>query len=246
VSELTAQMLSFEARVDLRSGGSGSSANLVRCGHDDFGRGGPVRGRGGRGGRFPARGHGEQSMSSCGGCGGNNSDWPQCQVCHKIRYIVDRCWYIFDEEFVLEEKHTTAARTTSYAIDTDWYADSGATDHITSELDKLAIRDKYNGTKKVHTASRAGMEISSTIKSFIHTPYHKLELSNVLHVSKATKNLLSIHRFSLDNNVFFEIHHWFFLIKDQDTRSILLRGKCRDGLYPFAGIKFYQVLLPSQ
>jgi hypothetical protein len=41
-------------------------------------------------------------------------------------------------------------------------------------------------------------------------------------------------RFTLDSNVFLEIHPWFFLIKDHDTRSILLRGKCHDGLYPIS------------
>jgi hypothetical protein len=44
VSELAAQMLSFKAQVDLRNGGSGSSANLARHGRDGFGRGGPGRG----------------------------------------------------------------------------------------------------------------------------------------------------------------------------------------------------------
>jgi hypothetical protein len=81
-------------------------------------------------------------------------------------------------------------------VDTNWYADSGATDHITSELDKLAIRDKYNGGEKVHTISGAGMEISHTGKSFIHTPTGTLKLCNILHLPKATKNLMSIHRFS--------------------------------------------------
>jgi hypothetical protein len=120
--------------------------------------------------------------------------------------------------------------TTSYVIDTDWYADSGATDHITNELNKLAVLDKYNGTEKVHTVSGAIMEINFTGKSFIHTLHRRLELSNVLHVPKTMKNLLSIYHFSLNNKVFFEIHHWFFLMKNQDTRNILLRGKCRDGL----------------
>jgi hypothetical protein len=32
-----------------------------------------------------------------------------------------------------------------YSIDTAWYSDTGATDHITGELDKLAVREKYNG-----------------------------------------------------------------------------------------------------
>jgi hypothetical protein len=51
-----------------------------------------------------------------------------------------------------------------------------------------------------------GMEISSTGTSFIYTPHRRLDLCNALYVPKGTKNLLPIHRFSLDNNVFFEIH----------------------------------------
>jgi hypothetical protein len=65
---------------------------------------------------------------------------------------------------------TAAAATSSYTVDMNWYADSSVTDHITSELDKLAVRDKYHGTEKVHTANSAGMEISHVGKSFIHTP----------------------------------------------------------------------------
>jgi hypothetical protein len=55
-------------------------------------------------------------------------------------------------------------------VDTNWYANSGATDHITNELDKLAVRDKCNDAEKVHMVSGAGMKISHTGNSFIHTP----------------------------------------------------------------------------
>jgi hypothetical protein len=30
-------------------------------------------------------------------------------------------------------------------VDTNWYIDSGATDHITGELEKLTVRDQYMG-----------------------------------------------------------------------------------------------------
>jgi hypothetical protein len=50
---------------------------------------------------------------------------------------------IYNEEYVSDQRHTAAAATSSYTTDTNWYADSGATDQITSELDKLAVRDKY-------------------------------------------------------------------------------------------------------
>jgi hypothetical protein len=32
--------------------------------------------------------------------------------------------------------------------------------------------------------------------------------------------------------VFFEFHPWYFLLKDQHTKNLLLRGRCRNGLYP--------------
>jgi hypothetical protein len=35
-----------------------------------------------------------------------------------------------------EQKNANAA--TSYGVDSNWYTESGATDHITGELDKLA------------------------------------------------------------------------------------------------------------
>jgi hypothetical protein len=48
------------------------------------------------------------------------------------------CFKRFDRSFSGEEK-VVAPATTSYGIDTNSYADSGATDHITSDLDKLSV-----------------------------------------------------------------------------------------------------------
>jgi hypothetical protein len=53
-----------------------------------------------------------------------------------------------------------------------------------------------------------------------------------MHVPSTKKNLVSVHRLASDNNVFLEFHPDFFLIKDRDTRSTLLEGPCRKGLYP--------------
>ena len=38
--------------------------------------------------------------------------------------------------------------TTDYDFDTNWYADSGATDHVTGELEKMTVHDKYTGEIK--------------------------------------------------------------------------------------------------
>jgi hypothetical protein len=36
-------------------------------------------------------------------------------------------------------------------VDTNWYTDTGATDHITSELNKLHVANKYNGQDQFRT-----------------------------------------------------------------------------------------------
>jgi hypothetical protein len=42
-----------------------------------------------------------------------------------------------------EEKSANAAN--SYGVDSNWYTDSGATDNVTGELVKLAVKEPYHG-----------------------------------------------------------------------------------------------------
>jgi hypothetical protein len=99
-------------------------------------------------------------------------------------------------------------------VDTYWYVDSGATDHITRDLEKLAAQDKYLDNDQVHPASGTGMTIAQVGHSVIHTPSCDISLNNILYVPEANKSLVSIHRFTHDNQVFHELYPWHFLIKD--------------------------------
>jgi hypothetical protein len=72
-----------------------------------------------------------------------------CHICHREGHGADRCYKYVG----YPHKSESAATTSSYGVDTNWYMDSGATDHITSELDKMSVRDKYHGDDQVHTAS---------------------------------------------------------------------------------------------
>jgi histone deacetylase 1/2 len=78
------------------------------------------------------------------------------------------------------------------------------------------------------------MTISNIGHSVLHTPNKNLHLRNILHVPSANKSLLSVHCLASDNNVFFEFHPTFFLIKDRVTKQILHQGRCERGLYPLA------------
>ena len=79
----------------------------------------------------------------------------------------------------------------SYTIDTNWYTDTGAIDHITGELEKLSVRDKYHGNDQIHTANGEGMEIKHIGHSIVRTPGRNLHLKNILYVPRANKSLVS-------------------------------------------------------
>jgi histone deacetylase 1/2 len=94
------------------------------------------------------------------------------------------------------------------------------------------VRDRYNGNEQIHTASGAGMDIRHIFHSIFHIPNHDFHLKNILHVPTATKSLLSTSRLATYNHAFVEYWPDSFFVKDQDTREILLQGKCIGGLYP--------------
>jgi histone deacetylase 1/2 len=263
VSELYAQLDSYESRQKMLRGAgpSQSSANAaMRGGRDrgrgNFGRGGPGRGNGGggQGGNgYPSNGYNGYNNNNGGNGGGrgrgnyNNNgrgrgngnagggDRPRCQLCNATGHVVKDCWYRFDEDFVSRERSAAHINynTANYGGgNNNWHLDTGVTDHITSELDRLHTYEKYNGNDQVHAANGAGMNIDHVGNSIVQSHDQNLHLKNILHVPDASKSLISAHRLTKDNYAFVEIHPNFFCIKDQVTRRVLLDGPCEDGLYP--------------
>ncbi|XP_073360412.1 uncharacterized protein [Aegilops tauschii subsp. strangulata] len=139
VDELFGKIDAFDQRMEMLGdggeGGFNSSANLAYRGHGQYKSRGRARGNRGRG-------QGRRSPSSSGG-GDRNSrgrpqqrqhhqpsrDYPECQICFKHHRVGAReCWNRYEED-EYEEKEANAA-TNSYGINTNWYADTGATNHI--------------------------------------------------------------------------------------------------------------------
>jgi len=202
------------------------------------GRGGSNQSHGGRG-RGGSRGRGGRSSNNStgtsrqGGSGNKYAEKPTCQICGKVGHTAQRCWYRYDDDEEYQQQGKTAgAASTSYGIDTNWYIDSGSSDHITGDLEKLTVHNKYKGKDQVHGADGKDMSIRNIVHSVIHTPCKDLSLKNILHVPCAKKNLLSIQRLAFANKAFLEFHPHSFFIKDQATKEILHHGRCKNSLYP--------------
>jgi hypothetical protein len=58
-----------------------------------------------------------------------------------------------------------------------------------------------------------------------------IDLHNVLCVPSVTSNLLSVKKFTRENDVSVEFHPFDVFVKDRATKDVLLRGQCRRGFY---------------
>ena len=224
LDDVFAHLMSFEARqlqhqaeMQLNVGASAYFA----------GRGGQQRNRG----RGRSRGRGQPGRSR-GPPNPASRHRPRCQICDRDGHTAIKYWYRMDASYQDEHPSAAVAATSSYKVDPHWYSDTGATDHITSDLDRLALREQYHGGETVQVGNGAGLQIKHIGSCSINTATRPLALQNVLHVPDISKHLLSVHKLSRDNNVFFEFHPFHFLIKDRTTRRKLLEGRCESGLYP--------------
>jgi hypothetical protein len=196
LSDVYSQFMSYEARMESRKSIDGSSVNTATRGGRGGGRGrgdhqDQYRDRRYEYEQHNTYGHGgydrnyDQRNGSHGGYGGgrgNGGRNPQgnhpnygprtgetCQICGKVGHITVNYWKRHQKNYRGPEKSAGAAYG-SYGVDTNWYTDSGATDYITGELEKLHVRYRYNDNEQIHTASGSGMDIHHIGNSVIHTP----------------------------------------------------------------------------
>ncbi|KAF3652867.1 putative long chain base biosynthesis protein 1-like [Capsicum annuum] len=163
----------------------------------------------------------------------NSSNQNQCQVCHKFGHSALVCYHRFDHAYQASFKSRMAALIAqpSTVGDSNWYPDSGATHHLTNDIQNMAVRGEYLGSDQIHIDNGTGLTISHFGNAILPTVSRPLHLSNVLLVPKSTKNLLSLAKFTSDNDVIFELHPRFCLVNDRATSKVLPHGTLEHGLY---------------
>lgn len=103
----------------------------------------------------------------------------------------------------------------------------------------MDVNSTYTGKQQLQVSSgeclpmtHTGYIILSTILS-----QKSITLLNVLCVPKITKNLISISKLVVDNSVSVEFTNKFCVIKDRETKLVLLQRVIKEGLY--------QLVVPS-
>ena len=203
-----------------------------------FGRGGGRQGRGkGRGGGRGSPSPGSSKSNNSAGPSSNRGP-PRlpCQICNRTGHSALDCYHRMDYAFQGRHHPTklaAMAASNQLSVEQNWYTDTGATDHITSDIGNLSLRSNYHGPEKVSIGNGAGLQISHIGSNSITTPSAHFHLNNMLCVPNISTNLISVHRFANDNSYMFIFYASSFCIKDKDMGKTLFRRQSENGLYPF-------------
>ena len=86
----------------------------------------------------------------------------------------------------------------------EWHPDIGATHHLTNDVNNIHLQhEDYGSPDHIQVVNDAGMKIVQSGTSTISSFSKSFVLNQNFLVLDIQKNLLSVQRFYLDNNVFF-------------------------------------------
>lgn len=105
-----------------------------------------------------------------------------------------------------------------------WYPDSGACTHITGNQSILNNPQVYSGYTIISAANGQRMEIIHTGGLCVQNGNRKFMLNDIHLIPSATKHLLSVYQFCLDNRLFLEFDWQMVRVRDVDTKEVLLQG----------------------
>uniref|UniRef100_A0A2N9HRV5 Reverse transcriptase Ty1/copia-type domain-containing protein n=1 Tax=Fagus sylvatica TaxID=28930 RepID=A0A2N9HRV5_FAGSY len=142
-------------------------------------RGGSSHRRGGRFSSNPQSGRNTSGQRSNRGRGrgrgfSTNGSRPTCQVCGKFGHLALTCYHRFDNSYSSDSNMQALLATPQSPTDDNWYADSGATHHLTADLANLNVcADEYQG----HEQIRVGYSLLHHGYKCLHIPTGRLYIS---------------------------------------------------------------------
>ncbi|XP_019191716.1 PREDICTED: uncharacterized protein LOC109186244 [Ipomoea nil] len=214
---------------------------------DDFAVGESAGGGGSPAAFYAGRGrHGDQQHGNRGGRGRQNrggrngqnggrqgrGGGPRFQICRSHGHTALYCYKRYADRPAGHANVAVSGESAVHGADA-WYPDTGASSHATPDEQMLNHSETYTGGDVLKIGNGTGLDVSRIGHTVIHSNSNSksLSMSNILCVPNLTLPLLSVYRFTNENDVYFEFHKNLFYVKDCKTQVVLLKGSTSGGVY---------------
>lgn len=138
----------------------------------------------------------------------------------------------WNQESLVQNFNTMALNPPAQA---EWYADSGAGSHMSADAGILSTTSPPNLStpSSIIVGNGALLPVTAIGSRTFSFPHRNLVLNNVLVSPHIIKNLISIRRFTTDNNCSIEFDPFGLSVKDLQTTNVIARCNSSGDLYPF-------------
>jgi hypothetical protein len=93
------------------------------------------------------------------------------------------CYHRFDNSYSSDSNMQAFLATPQTPVDETWYADSGATHHLTADLVNLNVRaDEYHDQEQIRVGNGKGLPINHVGTTQLISSTSSFQLHDVLHV----------------------------------------------------------------
>lgn len=115
-----------------------------------------------------------------------------------------------------------------------WYMDSGASNHLTSDPGNITIPHTVSSSSpsSIVVGNGSLIPITSVGSTSIPTAHGPFSLNHVLVTPQIIKNLISVRRFTIDNNCSVEFDPFGLSVKDLRTKTVIAKCNSSSDLYP--------------
>ncbi|KAK9947388.1 hypothetical protein M0R45_003016 [Rubus argutus] len=169
----------------------------------------------------------------------SSSNSVECQYCGRPYHTADKCFEIIGfpnqqqqqnqgSQGSMLQNHGGAAMMASTTTPQYWLADSGATNHMTNEVQLLQNLAPYSNGDTVQIGNGAHLNVTHTG----NTKLGSLTLNNVLLIPELAAHLLSIYQLCKQNNCLVWFDEFMCVIQDKVMGKVLYKGLSEQGLYP--------------
>ena len=148
-----------------------------------------------------------------------------CQLCGEQGHTTKRC-ATFNVSPTLAQSQPAPSRpqwqpranfAAPHSTMPEWLLDSGASHHVTSDLNNLSLHSPYSGSDDIMIGDGSGLPITHSGSLHLPTKSSSFLLSDVLCVPTMKQNLISVSKFCLSNQVAIEFSPFSFIVNDLHT-----------------------------